>query len=231
MSISGYGKRLKEARKHAGLTQSQMGDELGVEWHKIKDMESERLKLSAEVAVEIEQKWSIDGWWLLTGKGEMIPSESKNLPIAQEKHPEDDENTVSLNYYPDIVAAAGYGGINEYEFRRQTMKFDRAFLEQFLNVRRFDCLDVIRIIGDSMEPYIHDGEVVLIERHHEAMNGETVIANVNGHIYVKRFHSDPFGKWVKLVSENHIYGSLDLEGDELEYFSIIGIVRAKIKVY
>lgn len=189
-----------------------------------------------ELANKLETaKHNIDSW-IKRGK---IPEKwewkigqmSKNLPIAQEQHPEDDENTVSLNYYPDIVAAAGYGGINEYEFRRQTMKFDRAFLEQFLNVRRFDRLDVIKIVGDSMEPFIHDGEIVLIERHHEAMNGETVIANVNGHIYVKRFHADPFGKWVKLVSENHIYGSLELEGDELEYFSIIGIVRAKIKAF
>lgn len=189
-----------------------------------------------ELANKLETaKHNIDSW-IKRGK---IPEKwewkigqmSKNLPIAQEQHPEDDENTVSLNYYPDIVAAAGYGGINEYEFRRQTMKFDRVFLEQFLNVRSFDRLDVIKIVGDSMEPFIHDGEIVLIERHHEAMNGETVIANVNGHIYVKRFHADPFGKWVKLVSENHIYGSLELEGDELEYFSIIGIVRAKIKAF
>lgn len=144
---------------------------------------------------------------------------------------DEDENSISLNYYPDIVAAAGYGAINESSVHPQIMKFDRRFLTEFINVRRFDSIDIIRVIGDSMEPYIRDGETVLIERHSEARNGETVIANVNGHIYIKRFHTDPFGRWVKLISENNHYGDIELSGDDLECFSIVGIVRAKIKAF
>lgn len=223
--------RFKEARKDAGLTQEKFGDEIGLKQTQVRDIESGKQKVSPELAELIEKNFYISGWWILTGNGNMKVMHGDKLPVALASHPEDDENTVALNYYPDIVAAAGYGGINESNVHPQIMKFDRRFLEEFLNVRRFDSIDIIRVIGDSMEPYIHDGEIVLVERHSDVRNGETVIASVNGHIYVKRYHADPFGKWIKLVSENRIYGSLELEGDQLDYFSIIGIVRAKIKAF
>ena len=161
----------------------------------------------------------------------MLLENKSNLPVAQEQPPEDDENTVALNYYPDIVAAAGYGALNDDYNHPQIMKFDKRFLEEFLNIRKFDTLDIIKITGDSMEPYIHDGETVLIERHNEAKNGETIIANILGQVYIKRYHADPYGKWMKLVSENDSYGSIEIVGEQLKDVSIIGIVRAKIKAF
>ena len=190
-----------------------------------------RNKIPYELLEEISQNENLSMDWLLTGKGEMLLSEKNSLPTTLPKTDED-ENAVSLNYYPDIVAAAGYGAINEHAYTKHTMKFDKTFLEEILNVRRFDKLDVIKVVGDSMEPYIQDGQIIIIERNPNAMNGETVIANVNGNIYVKRFHTDPFGKWVKLVSENKLYGTIELNTpEELGSFSIIGIVRAKIKAF
>lgn len=225
--------RLVKARKKLGFTSREdFANALNMPFATLRSYEQGKIdNIPHTFLQKLNEQYNIHIDWLLTGKGEMIVNDGHHLPVALAKHPEDDENTVALNYYPDIVAAAGYGGINESNVHPQIMKFDRRFLEEFLNVRRFDSIDIIKVIGDSMEPYIHDGEVVLVERHSDVRNGETVIASVNGHIYVKRYHADPFGKWVKLVSENNIYGSLELEGDQLEYFSIIGIVRAKIKAF
>lgn len=218
--------RIVEARNKAKLSQEELAKALEIGKRTLADYEKGDTEPKASTLIGIAENCNVDPSWLLTGR-----EEGDCLPVAVSAHQEDDENTVALNYYPDIVAAAGYGAINESNVRPQIMNFDRRFLEEFLNVRRFDSIDLIKVIGDSMEPYIHDGEVVLVERHSDVRNGETVIANVNGHIYVKRYHADPFGRWVKLVSDNHIYGSLELEGDQLEYFSIIGIVRAKIKAF
>lgn len=218
--------RIVEARNKAKLSQEELAKALEIGKRTLADYEKGDTEPKASTLIGIAENCNVDPNWLLTGR-----EEGDYLPVAVSAHSEDDKNTVSLNYYPDIVAAAGYGAINESNVHPQIMKFDRRFLEEFLNVRRFDSIDIIRVIGDSMEPYIHDGEVVLVERHSDVRNGETVIASVNGHIYVKRYHADPFGKWVKLVSENNIYGSLELEGDQLEYFYIIGIVRAKIKAF
>jgi len=225
--------RLKEVRKHLKIG-SQKDFSALMNWTigRVQDLESGKVKeLKASEAEEIQEKLLINGWWLLTGRGEMLIKEVDNLPIAIASHPENDENTVALNYFPDIVAAAGYGAVNESGFQAQVMRFDRRFLEQFLNVRRFDSIDIITVFGDSMEPFVHNGETVMIERHDDAKNGETVIANVNGSIYIKRIQMDPFKKWVKLVSENSHYDEIDLRGDDLQYLTIIGIVRAKIKMF
>lgn len=223
--------RTKEIREDLGLSQQEFADKIAEKRHKIADIESGKQKLPIEVAEKIEEIFHINPWWLLTGKGEKTKNVANNLPIAIASHLEDDENTVTLNYFPDIVAAAGYGAVNESGFQAQVMRFDRRFLEQFLNVRRFDSIDIITVFGDSMEPFVHNGETVLIERTTEARNGDTVIANVNGSIYIKRFHADPFGRWVKLISDNLHYDEIPLSGDELQYLTIIGIVRAKIKAF
>lgn len=209
-------KKLDEIKYLWGIdTDLELADKLGTAKHNI-DSWVKREK--------IPEKWD----WKI---GQMSKADKQNLPVTKSAHPEDDENTVALNYYPDIVAAAGYGGINEYEFRKQTMKFDRRFLEQFLNIRRFDCLDIITVFGNSMEPFISNGETVIVERIDDARNGETVIANINGDIYIKRIKKDPLNRWVKFLSDNNEYDEIELKGKDLEHVTIIGIVRAKIRPF
>lgn len=69
--------RLKKVREYLGLTQKELADKLGFPWHKIKNIETEKHKLTSEIAENIEQFYSISGWWLLTGKGEMLLEDTK----------------------------------------------------------------------------------------------------------------------------------------------------------
>lgn len=225
--------RLVKARKKLGFTSREdFASALNMPFATLRSYEQGKIdNIPHTFLQKLNEQYNIHIDWLLTGKGDMLIDGSKNLPIAVGGLDITDENTVAINYYPDIVAAAGYGAINEYGFTPQVMRFDRKFLEQFMNIRRFDRLDIITVFGDSMEPYISNGETVMIERHDDAKNGETVIANVNGSIYIKRIQMDPFKKWVKLVSENSHYDEIDLRGDDLQYLTIIGIVRAKIKMF
>ena len=66
------GERLKDARKHLGMTQKQLEKALGLKEDKVKNMETGTHKLTTDISELIEQKYSISGWWLLTGKGNMI---------------------------------------------------------------------------------------------------------------------------------------------------------------
>ncbi|MGE4456229.1 MAG: helix-turn-helix domain-containing protein [Arcobacteraceae bacterium] len=70
-------KRLKKVRNFLGLTQQEMAEKINVEWHKIKNIETEKHKLTPEIANDMENIFSISGWWLLTGKGDMIISQEK----------------------------------------------------------------------------------------------------------------------------------------------------------
>ncbi len=73
-------KRLEEARVYLGLSKTQIADELGLKIHNIRDMETGKQKIGAEIATLIEEKFSINGWWLLTGKGKMTESEAQASP-------------------------------------------------------------------------------------------------------------------------------------------------------
>lgn len=217
------GERIAKARKNAGYSdQKAFSNVIGVGARTLADYETNNSEPKASTLKLIAENCNVSLNWLLYGEEEHLPSISNNA-ISKD--------VVSINYYPDVYAAAGYGAING-DAKPEFMNFDRNFLEKFLNVRRYDLLDIIHITGDSMEPFVHNGETVILERNEEAKNGETVIANINGEIYVKRYQADPYKKWIKLVSDNKIYGDIHLETkDEINSLYIVGIVRAKIKPF
>jgi DNA-binding XRE family transcriptional regulator len=64
--------RLKQVRKHLGLTQSKLGESLEVPGFKIKDIERGVNKISTELALALEEKFNINFRWLLTGQGSML---------------------------------------------------------------------------------------------------------------------------------------------------------------
>lgn len=184
------------------------------------------LKTDEELASKLDtQKTNIDSWV----KRDKIP-EKWLLKIGQIV-PQSKSDMVSLNFYDDIYASAGYGATND-DYHPTKMEFDRNFLEKVLGIKKFDRLDIIRVIGDSMLPSIRDGEYIIIENGADAKNGDTVIANIEGELYVKRLNKIPFQKWFRLESENAEYQHIDIDSNEkLEACNIVGVVRCKIKLY
>lgn len=139
--------------------------------------------------------------------------------------------SINVNLYKDVYASAGYGTINS-ELVPTKMTFDKEFLKEIFNITNFNNLDIIRVIGDSMLPHIKDGEFIFIQKDTQVKNGDTVIANIDGELYVKRYYKIPFEKWIKLESDNPDYPCINLDTDEkLNSFKIIGIVKSKIKLY
>lgn len=184
------------------------------------------LKTDEELAFKLDtQKTNIDSWV----KRDKIP-EKWLLKIGQIV-PQNKSDMISLNFYDDIYASAGYGATND-DIQPTKMEFDRNFLEKVLGIKKFDRLDIIRVIGDSMLPSIRDGEYIIIENGADAKNGDTVIANIEGELYVKRLNKIPFQKWFRLESENAEYQHIDIDSNEkLEACNIVGVVRCKIKLY
>lgn len=220
--------RTKEIREKLGFSQQDFADRLGEKRHKIADIETGKQKLPIEIAEKIEEIFHINPWWLLTGKGEMVILEAENLPIAQEKHTEDDKNTISVNYYPDVYAAAGNGGING-DAKPEIMTVSRSFLSNMFGLSSFVGIDIINVVGDSMEPFIPNGETILLQRTHEARNNQVIIARINDELYVKRLLRDPLGRWVKLISDNQQYPDIDLNQEEMKQLEIIGIVYGRYR--
>ncbi len=87
---------------------------------------------------------------------------------------------------------------------------------------------VLRVRGDSMiEDQICDGDLVVIEGRHEARNGETVVALVDGaDATLKRFYRS--GAQVKLVPANQTMSPMEFHASQVE---IRGIVRGLIRQF
>ena len=78
--------RLREIREKLGLTQTQLGERIGLKWSQIKDMEIGVVNVRPIIAKILYHEFSVNPDWLLHGKGEMFIDKSKErLDIISEK--------------------------------------------------------------------------------------------------------------------------------------------------
>ncbi|MES2494785.1 MAG: S24 family peptidase [Pseudomonadota bacterium] len=92
-----------------------------------------------------------------------------------------------------IGASAGPGGIAEIEERDRPIAFDEAFLRD-LGVGRRAALSIIRVAGDSMEPTLHDGDDILVDRDSIAIrSGSIYVLRLDDLLVVKRLVRDDRG--------------------------------------
>ncbi|WP_440894932.1 XRE family transcriptional regulator [Amphibacillus sp. Q70] len=78
----------------------------------------------------------------------------------------------------------------------------------------------VTVNGDSMLPMFEDGQLIFVNRTHEARSGQVIIAQLNGESYVKKLviNSDGY----RLVSLNKDYDDIVLK--ETDNFNIFGVV-------
>lgn len=155
----------------------------------------------------------------------------KNIKSNKIKAINQQNELVEVNVYENVNASAGYGN-NIQELISQKMYFDKNFLKEFFHITNYQELDIIKVIGDSMNPSFKDGEYIIVERETLPKNGDTIIANIEDELYIKKYCKIPFEKWINLESENAEYKPIILDSDEkLQALNVIGIVRSKIKLY
>lgn len=77
------------------------------------------------------------------------------------------------------------------------------------------------VVGDSMEPTVYDGDTVLVDQGNTRLTPSNIFAvGVDDSIYLKRVETVRGG--VVLHSDNPQYAPLELCGDELSGFRVIG---------
>lgn len=88
--------------------------------------------------------------------------------------------------------------------------------------KKSECV-LLQVNGDSMEPMIHDGEMLVVHRQTHAVNGNVVIAYDSdaGGYTVKRFYQK--GDIVKLVPANAQYKEYAYTNPDFQELRIFGI--------
>lgn len=132
----------------------------------------------------------------------------------------DNEESIAINYFPDVFGSCGTGTFVLSEIKEEVVIPKKAIFSYNPN----KTYSLINAYGDSMLPYIHDKDMLVVE--HD--NGETIIDN---RIYVFRFGDNIFIKRLILNineliirSDNPEYKAITLLLSESPDIQVIGKV-------
>ncbi len=123
----------------------------------------------------------------------------------------------------DIEASAGAGREPQREEAIGTIAFRRDWLRR----RGVDPRDanVIRVIGDSMEPELPDGALVLVDTAQERLGADGIyVLMLEGDLVTKRLQRDLATGGVIVHSANPVYHDQQLTAERAAGLNIIGRV-------
>lgn len=156
-----------------------------------------------------ERKISIN--WVLFGQNPRLVDNST-------------EERYRINFLSNIAGSAGSGSINEGESEQEWLTLDVYSVEALgLHGRDLNYVEAIRVTGDSMEPQIRDGSIILIDRQKTDIQGGGVFAvNILGNILIKRVLLNTKGM-VELISANTTYAvSYEYSEDVIIIGKVVG---------
>lgn len=116
----------------------------------------------------------------------------------------------------DVSAGPGAHAAGENAF--DSFRFSRRWLRE----QGFDSryLSALRVMGDSMEPLLRDGDEVLVDEQPRPFRDGVHVVRLDERLLVKRVASQGGGRY-SLLSQNLAYPPIAVSGDEIE---IIGRV-------
>lgn len=206
-----FGERLKEARIKKGLTQESVAEAAGisrvsvVQWEK-----GETKNAKGEYLLRAAQLLDINPYWLVFGEGEM-----SNTTKAESEY--------SLVPKYNISASMGDGRTVESE---QVVDY-LAFKSSWLIAMGLDeqHLALVEVVGDSMEPTLASGSLVLIDLRKRSPSDSGIYAmGIDGQIWVKRLLRK-FNGDLEIISDNtELHGKEVVKKDELDQIRVIGRV-------
>jgi len=112
--------RIKEVRYLLKLTQKELANKLDIRESVIKNIESGQQKLDPRLAEKFEEIFGISGWWLLTGRGNMITNNNLNsIQIIGDNNNLIGNGNITITIKKDDIS----GEENEIKLLCNLMKF------------------------------------------------------------------------------------------------------------
>lgn len=170
-----------------------------------------------EQCIKIAEQTGVSLDWLILGKGDQQAQSNSTVQNY------DDNDAVWVPLY-DVYASAGGGADIWGEEVEQLIPFSRLWLNQKnLHSKNLSC---VKVRGDSMEPTLNNGDVILVNTARQVGDGVFVV-RIGSLLRVKRLQTLLNGS-LKISSDNPIYESETLNPKEDSDFAIIGECHSKI---
>jgi len=126
--------------------------------------------------------------------------------VLYEQHAEmlktDLEHGIQMKHFGEVSGSAGGGAFNDDE-NFTYLSIDPAYA-RLLDITEKDNIEAITVTGESMEPTLKDGSIILIDRNKtKIINGSIFVINAGGTVYIKRLMMNPNGN-IDMISDNSI---------------------------
>lgn len=200
-------------KKQTGLkSQTGIANVLGIQPASVSGSKKRGL-FPIEWAFRIAQKFGLSTDWILTGEGPEIRIEGTYQKASPLNNPFD------MVQLAKARLNAGGGSVVLSEEFKESYAFRKEWISRIATNKRN--LFLIAIEGDSMEPTILDGDIVMIDKgRNEIRTGKIYAIGVSDTIMIKRLELLPNSQ-VKIISDNQTYSPYIIDGKELR---IIGQV-------
>jgi phage repressor protein C with HTH and peptisase S24 domain len=231
------GERIREERDRLGWSQQQAADAAGMPCETWAGCEA-----GAEPGAEALSGMvasGVDVLYILTGerasaRSALTPSEaapeSTEMPYAHQEHSqslmamEPQAGYVAIPLYSEIQASAGHGATsNREQAADDIIMFREDWIRYELGARPQDLL-LIRVHGDSMEPTLRAGDVILVDGSASRPNREGIyVLRLGDALLVKRLQVLP-GRKIRVTSDNATFESWMIDVDANTDATILGRV-------
>lgn len=166
---------------------------------------------SRDKLVAIAEAAGVDLLWLATGKGGMEPGAGQAVPKGEETIPFDE--FVLVPRY-NVEVSAGGGALVDGEEVVGQMAFRKDWVRK-MGLRAKD-LVLVTAKGDSMEPTLSDGDILLVDLGQtDIVDGAIHVIRNDGHLLAKRLQL-AFNDKVIVRSDNTIYRELEIDRADLK---------------
>lgn len=218
--------RLKIVRTSLGKEQKEVAELLGISYRSWQDYEQGKSVPGGKV-FEALVKQGFNANWLLTGDGEMKRGAAAGYPLAEAYRHGDlagelGEGFVHVPRY-EVSASAGGGSVLHSEQIVDHLAFRADWVRNALGIP-VSSLVLINVTGDSMEPTLSEGDLILINKDTDGVGDNAVyVLRYDGKLVVKRIQRMHDGS-VIIKSDNSIYGPETIKGDLVNGLNVVGRV-------
>ncbi|RZG71883.1 LexA family transcriptional regulator [Acinetobacter wuhouensis] len=183
-------------------------------------------KISKENVEKLADLLNVDVGWLLTGNGSENLQQDDGTSVITWESPDDlDPNKYVIIPHVEVKFSAGNGHLAAYEPSQRDM--GSAHLLSWVHKKKVSPknLMTVDIDGDSMEPNIKSGSVVMLDKSintlDQIQSGKVYAIRYGNELKIKRL-SRRFDGALIIDSDNPQYQREIVEADQLEHISIIG---------
>lgn len=206
--------RLKELASDKRMNIKEFASFLGVSERTIQNYIAGISLPNGRFLADLSEKTGASATWLLTGGGPKYFADHQNMRL-------DASDFVPIPRYA-VEASAGHGALVHDEEGSRYYAFNRKFLER--RGLAPNNLAVISVKGDSMEPDLHDGDLILLDMAQtEPQDSRIYAVRYNADLFVKRVMELP-GNRIQLLSTNPNYPPITVDSADLDGIQIIGRV-------